>query len=615
MKKTLLIILLLIVGCSTPYEKGEKLIESGRWDEAISEFSKITEESEQYFFAQKQIESARLGKSKELVNQKKWDEALLELLRISKNNEQYPEVQKLLSLPEMFTKKENHIILANFFEDDWKKYNEELVTDIKKIYNAKLRKGPDDAQRWLSWTMWEQLNAPDAPYFKCGRMTYFIKHNFKFTGVQVYGNFISTGWGYGQGEVLISLLPKEIYGDNWKNYIMLKHKSSGKMWNTSKQDYMNDFSQCDNFEFGDIIKTLLGKDVRDTIDELIKKKRKEFFRFKSYELSETSLRFDPHYNQVRTYYYFKSKQKSKEITFMKGVPNGKAVYWYKSGQKLSEGTYKDGLIKDGFWTYWYENGQQKMEGTYTDNEYDGLWTEWYENGYKEKEGSFVAGEKGPKWLFWDKNGKEIVTVTDIDGNIYKTIKIGEQWWMAENLKVTRYRNGEPIPHLTTKIELSETEKGAYCIYKSTIHPPRNDENIVETYGLLYNGYAVNDMRGLAPEGWHVPSSEEWKQLEMYLGMTQDQADYYGSRGKIAGKLKEMGTNHWRYPNTGASNQSGFTALPAGEFYAYGPNFWDLGYNAGFWSTSDRRQLYHNNSKINIYSDRKVNCHSVRCIKD
>ena len=91
-------------------------------------------------------------------------------------------------------------------------------------------------------------------------------------------------------------------------------------------------------------------------------------------------------------------------------------------------------------------------------------------------------------------------VKDIDGNSYKTVKIGEQIWMAENLKVTQYRNGDPIPNLTDENDWENTEQGAYCNYD-------NNEDKVKTYGRLYNWYAVDDKRGLAPNGWLNPCAE------------------------------------------------------------------------------------------------------------
>ena len=137
-------------------------------------------------------------------------------------------------------------------------------------------------------------------------------------------------------------------------------------------------------------------------------------------------------------------------------------------------------------------------------------------------------------------------VTDIDGNVYQTVTIGTQVWMAENLKVIHYRNGDAIPNVTDSTEWSNLTTGAYCNYD-------NDANNATTYGRLYNWYAVNDSRNIAPTGWRVPTEDEWTILSVYLG----------GRTVAGGKLKETGTTHWISPNTGATNETGFTALPGG----------------------------------------------------
>ncbi|MFH1891455.1 MAG: FISUMP domain-containing protein [Candidatus Zixiibacteriota bacterium] len=176
-------------------------------------------------------------------------------------------------------------------------------------------------------------------------------------------------------------------------------------------------------------------------------------------------------------------------------------------------------------------------------------------------------------------GQETGTVTDIDENVYQTVRIGDQWWMAENLKVKRYRNGDPIRNVTENSTWSSLTTGAYCEYD-------NDPANVDMYGRLYNWYAVDDSRRIAPEGWHVPTDDEWKQLEMYLGMSQAEADAIGIRGTDeGGKLKEAGTTHWNPPNTGATNESGFTALPGGGRYDHG-EFASMVYDADFWCSTE-----------------------------
>jgi len=134
-------------------------------------------------------------------------------------------------------------------------------------------------------------------------------------------------------------------------------------------------------------------------------------------------------------------------------------------------------------------------------------------------------------------------VTDIDGNIYKTVKIGSQVWMAENLKVTKYRNGDPISNVRDNNAWKTCATGAYCWYN-------NDKTVNKaTYGALYNWYAVSDSRNIAPEGWHIASNDEWTTLTTYLGGVC----------KAAGYIKETDFIHWNSPNAGATNSSGFAA--------------------------------------------------------
>ncbi|OGE84226.1 MAG: hypothetical protein A2Y39_03685 [Candidatus Delongbacteria bacterium GWF2_40_14] len=151
--------------------------------------------------------------------------------------------------------------------------------------------------------------------------------------------------------------------------------------------------------------------------------------------------------------------------------------------------------------------------------------------------------------FVDHTG-EVGTVTDIDGNVYPTIGIGGQIWMASNLKVTHYRTGEAIPNITDNTVWSSTTSGAYCTYN-------NDPANADVYGFLYNWYAINEI--LPPEGWHVPTEDEWETLINWLGGEET----------AGGKLKEAGFDHWSYPNAGATNESGFNALPGGmKFLSY-----------------------------------------------
>ena len=206
------------------------------------------------------------------------------------------------------------------------------------------------------------------------------------------------------------------------------------------------------------------------------------------------------------------------------------------------------------------------------------------------------------------------TGSDIDDNVYRTIKIGDQWWMMENLKVIHYRNGDPIAHVTDQYAWESLTSGAYCNYD-------NDEGHVATYGRLYNWYAVDDSRIFAPEGWHVPSDDEWKQLEMYLGMSQAEADADQWRGTYEGnKLKEAGTIHWGGDNFGATNESRFTALPRGYRYGSG-HFHVLGDYGYFWSETLGVNSAWNRGLSSSRSDiSRIGCgfrdgFSIRCVRD
>jgi len=193
-------------------------------------------------------------------------------------------------------------------------------------------------------------------------------------------------------------------------------------------------------------------------------------------------------------------------------------------------------------------------------------------------------------------------VADINGNEYKTIRIGNQWWMAENLRVTRYRNGAPIPKVADGAKWPSITEGAYCEYD-------NDTRDIDTYGRLYNYHAVKDSRGLAPEGWHIPSETEWQSLINYLGGVN----------AAGGKLKEAGTIHWKDLNEGATNKSGFTALPGG-FRNLSGRYLNKYSEACFWSLPNKNDF---NSFVITYEDPFISPvryderygFSVRCVKD
>lgn len=159
-------------------------------------------------------------------------------------------------------------------------------------------------------------------------------------------------------------------------------------------------------------------------------------------------------------------------------------------------------------------------------------------------------------------------VTDIDGNIYSTIIICNKKWTQTNLNVSHYRNGDVIPQVTNPIQWANLTTGAWCYYN-------NDSSNGAVYGKLYNWYAVNDSRGLAPDGWHIPTDSEWISLTSCIGGVG-----------FGGKLKETGNAHWISPNTEATNSSGFTALPAGQRSFYDGTFSFLQSGTAWWSSTE-----------------------------
>ena len=187
---------------------------------------------------------------------------------------------------------------------------------------------------------------------------------------------------------------------------------------------------------------------------------------------------------------------------------------------------------------------------------------------------------------------------DIDGNIYHTLLIGTQLWMAENLKTTKFKNGDTIPYWN-----NSTSRG-YCWYN-------HDSTYKNTYGALYNYYTSSDSRSICPPGWHIPSVEDWTTLINYLG----------GDSVAGGKLKEAGTTHWNSPNTGATNIVGFTALPGGARDCSN-NFINMGSGCGFWTSLEVTGgwvkgigIQFNSANISFGSGFDCNASYIRCIKD
>lgn len=203
------------------------------------------------------------------------------------------------------------------------------------------------------------------------------------------------------------------------------------------------------------------------------------------------------------------------------------------------------------------------------------------------------------------------TVTDIDGNVYNTVTIGGQVWMCQDLKATHFRNGDSIPNVKDSNAWSSLKTSGYCDYN-------NDPNNSTVYGRLYNWYAAGDNRNIAPFGCHVPSDAEWETLCSYLGT----ATNGGTQENLGGKLKETGTSHWKAPNSGATNSSGFTALPSGGRDDRG-TFSTLGTWVSYWTStpfdadSSWRYIvgYNWNGVGRAHDFSDTYGFSVRCVKD
>lgn len=197
--------------------------------------------------------------------------------------------------------------------------------------------------------------------------------------------------------------------------------------------------------------------------------------------------------------------------------------------------------------------------------------------------------------------ESIHNLIDTDWNSYKVIKIGNQLWMAENLRTTRFNDGTRIPDVSDSRLWSSLISPGYCLYN-------NDPGKYKVkYGVLYNGYTISTGK-LCPLGWHVPSAEEWTSLTRFCGVNT-----------AGGKLKEI--NNWMSPNTGATNSSGFAALPGGSRGNLG-SFMDAGIRGHWWSSSEsdnsnvrNNTMSYSNSDVTGSSDNKQSGLSVRCMKD
>jgi len=202
---------------------------------------------------------------------------------------------------------------------------------------------------------------------------------------------------------------------------------------------------------------------------------------------------------------------------------------------------------------------------------------------------------------------ETNVITDQDGNQYKTIVIGTQTWMAENLKTTKYRNGDPIEQIPDETAWSDLSTSAYCWYNN------DGATYKATYGALYNWHAISDARNICPTGWHIPTDDEWTIL----------IDYLGGLEIAGGKMKQTGTLNWTDPNTDATNEGGFNAVPCSYRNIYG--VFSTGAflkNAYWWSNSSINDInswyygvsYNSGSSTRVAFAKNA-AFSVRCIKD
>ena len=205
-------------------------------------------------------------------------------------------------------------------------------------------------------------------------------------------------------------------------------------------------------------------------------------------------------------------------------------------------------------------------------------------------------------------GKFSDCIKDIDGNVYKTVTIGTQTWMAENLKVSKYSDGTTIPNITDNTQWQNNTTGAWAYYN-------NDAANNAKYGKLYNWYAVskttNGNKNVCPTGWHVPTDAEWSNL----------IDFLGGEKVAGGKMKEVGTTSWNNPNTEATNSSLFSALSCGYREGNG-NYEGNGLDCGWWCSTEsddddawKRGLDSGSGSAYRYDNDKIRGSSVRCLRD
>lgn len=196
---------------------------------------------------------------------------------------------------------------------------------------------------------------------------------------------------------------------------------------------------------------------------------------------------------------------------------------------------------------------------------------------------------------------------DVNGNEYKTVKIGDQVWMAENLRTTKFRNGDMISNVEVDSLWINYEGSAYCYYENTV-----DSAMINFQGCLYNLSTVHDSRDICPIGWHIPDTTEWNELINHLG----------GKEVAGGKMKIIGTDYWYSPNNSATNESGFNGFPVGNRSPIDGVFNPNGYGSHWWAKPKMAPtsgltyyLKFNSSKIGLGHNGEFTGYSIRCVKD
>lgn len=204
-------------------------------------------------------------------------------------------------------------------------------------------------------------------------------------------------------------------------------------------------------------------------------------------------------------------------------------------------------------------------------------------------------------------------IKDVDGNIYKTIQIGSQTWMAENLKTTKYQNGAPVAYIKDAKKWNKDTSGGWCYYN-------NDPSLNISYGKLYNWFVVENEKNICPTGWHIPSDEDWNTLIGYLDY-DFLPDAIESQSSVAGdQLKSTGNTFWKYSNEG-TNTSGFSAIP-GAYRTSDGGFTVFNKEGYWWSSTPAytnfawyRSLHNKSSSVYRNYLNKTAGFSIRCVKD